>query len=240
MTFEQDDITQAQELIAGLLSHHEVREDRDRSLYRAYTENLNVQTLVKQQGDALGCDIERYADVIYLIPREGNLFLGFSNQELKKKLCKGNALNSDFYLAMFVIAVILVEFYDGQGASAKTRDFLLVGDLENKVSSYLREGADRYSRNEQAVQGVAFTQMQHAFESLKSGDTLSRRKTTKEGFIAGILVFLDQQGLIEFVEKDETILTTPKLDHFMDWNLLNRSNFDRVRRVLGKEEPSNE
>lgn len=58
------------------------------------------------------------------------------------------------------------------------------------------------------------------------------RKTTKEGFLANILNFLQKQGLIEFVQQDEMIKTTKKLDNFMDWNLLNQSNFQRVQRVL--------
>ena len=29
------------------------------------------------------------------------------------------------------------------------------------------------------------------------------------------------------------IKTTRKLDNFMDWNLLNQNNYDRVLRVLG-------
>lgn len=58
-------------------------------------------------------------------------------------------------------------------------------------------------------------------------------KTTKEGFIYSILMFLQKQGLIEYVVQDEMIKTTRKLDNFMDWNLLNQNNYQRVLRVLG-------
>ena len=33
--------------------------------------------------------------------------------------------------------------------------------------------------------------------------------------------------------QDEMIKTTRKLDNFMDWNLLNQNNYQRVLRVLG-------
>ena len=46
-------------------------------------------------------------------------------------------------------------------------------------------------------------------------------------------MFLQKQGLVEYVEQDEMIKTTRKLDHFMDWNLLNQNNYERVLRVLG-------
>ena len=46
-------------------------------------------------------------------------------------------------------------------------------------------------------------------------------------------MFLQKQGLIEYVVQDEMIKTTRKLDNFMDWNLLNQNNYQRVLRVLG-------
>ena len=47
---------------------------------------------------------------------------------------------------------------------------------------------------------------------------------------------------IDYVEKDDIIKTTKKLDSFMDWNLLNINNYSRVRKVLGldMEEVTNE
>ena len=45
--------------------------------------------------------------------------------------------------------------------------------------------------------------------------------------------FLEDQGLIDYIEQDEMIKTTRKLDNFMDWNLLNKNNFYRVQRILG-------
>ncbi|HCW22384.1 MAG TPA: hypothetical protein DGX96_01545 [Lachnospiraceae bacterium] len=239
MSYENEDIQKAQEIFSVLVEKHELSEEANPSLYRAFTQSAEVQMLVKQQGEFSRCDIERYADVIYLIPKEDNLYFGYSRQELKERLCRSNAMNRDYYLAMFVILVILVEFYDGQGTSARTRDFLRTGDLQNKISSYLKEGCDRYDRNEQARVGMAFSEMQHAWESLRSDNALSRRRTTKEGFLYNILHFLEEQGLIAYIEKDEMIKTMPKLDHFMDWNLLNRVNYERVLSVLrhtGEEE----
>ena len=64
----------------------------------------------------------------------------------------------------------------------------------------------------------------------------SRAKTTKEGFLHNILVFLQKQGLVEYVEQDEMIKTTRKLDSFMDWNLLNQNNYRRILKVLGESD----
>ena len=88
--------------------------------------------------------------------------------------------------------------------------------------------------DEEENSGIAFSNMSEAFEALKSveGTKGAKAKTTKQGFFYTILIFLQKQGLIEYIEADEMIKTTFKLDHFMDWNLLNKNNFHRVMKVL--------
>lgn len=233
MAFEYNDIKLSQEIFYYLLKYHELKEDKESRLYRAYFENENIQILTKSQGEAAECRIERYGNTIYLIPNEGNNYLGFSKAQLKKLLCRSDATDKDYYLAQFVILTLMIEFYDGQGSSAKTRDYIRVGELLNSVSERLKEGADRMDEDEQDQAGIAFTDMLDVYESLKSDDTGRKTKTTKEGFIHGILSFLEDQGLIEYVVADEMVLTTKKMDNFMDWNILNENNYNRVLSVLG-------
>ena len=135
-----------------------------------------------------------------------------------------------------MILTLLVEFYDGQGRSSKTRDFLRVGEVQNSISAYLKAGAENSSEQTEEEQGLAFADMYEAYEALRSDEKGSKARTTKEGFLHHILKFLEKQGLIEYVEEDEMIQTTKKLDSFMDWNLLNQNHYLRVRRALGMED----
>ena len=235
MAYELEEITTSQMIFYYLLQNRELREDEETQLYKAYTENETVMNLVKRQGEVAESNIERYGNVIYLIPKEDNDFLGFSKALLKSTLCKSTATDKDYYLSQFVILTLLVEFYDGQGSSSKTRDFMKVGELLNCISDRLKEGASNQEEEEEHG-GLAFTNMLEAYEALRSDDRGSRAKTTKEGFIHSILTFLQKQGLIDYIEADEMIKTTKKLDHFMDFNLLNKNNFNRVMRVLGVKE----
>ena len=223
MAYEAEEIKVSQEIFYYLLEHHELGDETQERLFRGYAENERIQNLVKSQGEAAQCDIERYGDVIYLIPREDNTFLGFSKAQLKQLLCKSNGTDKDYYLSQFVILTLLVEFYDGQGATSKTRDYMRVGELQNCISNRLKEGAERaleegegeysltagrsaetgLSREER--QGIAFSNMIEAYEALRSDEKGSRAKTTKEGFLYNILNFLQKQGLIEYVEEDEMI-----------------------------------
>ena len=235
MAYEFDEVKASQEIFYYLLEHHELREEEAPQLYKYYMENESVQNLVKSQGSIADSAVERYGDVIYIIPGTQNRFLGFSKAQLKKELCRSTATDKDFYLVQFSILVLLLEFYDGQGSSSKTREYIRVGDLQNSISAHLKEGAEKYDENEQELYGVAFTEMLQAYEALRSDERGSRQKTTKEGFLHHILRFLQAQGLIEYIEQDEMIKTTKKLDHFMDWNLLNKANYQRVLDVLGAQ-----
>lgn len=233
MAYELDEIRVSQEIFYYLLEHHELREEEEMQLYKAYTEQEGIQNLVKSQGEIAESRIERYGNVIYLIPKEENHFLGFSKAQLKAVLCKSSGTDKDYYLSQFVVLTLLVEFFDGQGSSSKAREYMRVGELQNCISSRLKEGAEGMDEEEEERSGIAFSNMLEAYEALRSDDKGSRAKTTKEGFLHSILTFLQKQGLIEYVEADEMIKTTKKLDNFMDWNLLNQNNYKRVLRVLG-------
>ena len=235
MAYEMGEIRLSQQIFYYLLQNHELREDKEERLYRAYTEEEQVQNLVKSQAEEAVCSVERYGDVIYLIPKEENVFLGFSKAELKKRLCKSDATDKDFYLSQFVILTLLVEIYDGQGSSSKSREYIKAGDLQNCVSQRLKEGVNNTTEEDEEHNGIAFRNMYEAYEALRSDDNGKRQKTTKEGFLYHILKFLEEQGLIDYVEEDEMITTTKKLDNLIDWNLLNQNNYQRIRKVLANE-----
>ena len=232
MSYQLEEVKLSQQIFYHLLTHRELSEHQDKALYYAYTSNEVVMNLVKSQGDIANCVIERYGSSIYLIPKEENECLGFSKRELKKALCKSSGTDKDYYLSQFVILTLLVEFYDGQGQSSKGRDFMRVGELQNIIAERLKEGATYYEEAMQQQVGIAYSNMLEAFEALRSDDKGSKQKTTKEGFLHGIFKFLQEQQLIEYIEADEMITTTKKLDQLMDFNLLNQNNFNRVLHVL--------
>ena len=232
MAYEIEEIRSSQEIFYYLLKYRELKEENERNLYRQYVENENIQTLVKYQGETAESAIERYGDTVYLIPKEGNSYLGFTKTQLKTILCRSGATDRDYYLSQFVILTLLMEFYDGQGVSSKTRSFIRMGDLQNRVSERLQEGVAEYDEEAEEREGIAFSDMREAYEALRSDEEGKKTKTTKEGFLHNIAVFLQKQGLIEYVEKDETILTTKKLDQFMDFNVLNENNYARIEKIM--------
>ena len=149
MAYELEAVKTSQEIFYYLLEHHELREEEEALLYKAYTEQEEIQNLVKSQGEIAKSRIERYDNVIYLIPEEENNFLGFSKAQLKAALCKSGGTDRDYYLSQFVVLTLLVEFFDGQGSSSKTREYIRVGELQNCISERLKEGAQSMDEEEE-------------------------------------------------------------------------------------------
>ena len=238
MAYEAETVAYSQKIFYYLLCHGALS-DTDagvNELYRAYVEREEVMNLVKNQAEFAECRIERYGTTIYLMPEIDNKYLGYTKAELKKELCKSNATDRDYYLAQFVILTLLAEFYDGQGNTSKSREFLKLGELQNIVSERLRAGAAMEEEREQigADESVLdYKSMSEAYESLRSVETSSRSKYTKEGYVSIICNFLDRQGLIIFIPEDEMIKTTAKLDNIMEYKILNKENYTKIMEALG-------
>lgn len=231
MAYEIDNIKLSQSIFYYLLCNSALKETDEPDLYKAYIENEEVMNLVKSQGEIAECMIERYGNVIYIMPDISNTYLGFSKADLKKELCKSGATDKDYYLSQFVLLTLLVEFYDGQGSRCKSRDFIKAGQLQNLISERLKTGKEAEEDTE--TTGLDYKSMSEAFEALKSDDKNSRKKTTKEGFLNSILDFLEKQNLIVYIQEDEMIKTTEKLDNIMEWKLLNKNNYNRIMAALG-------
>ena len=234
MGYSIDEINVSNKIFYYLLKNGELSES-EQDLYKSYCENEHITELVKNLGEASEVYIKKYGGVIYLIPKEENDFLGYSKGDLKKLLCKSGANDKDYYLSQFVILTLLVTFYSSQGITSKCRDYIKVGEFLNIITDRLTEGAKRCEESEKNTDGIAFQNILERFEALKSSDKKTTAKTTKEGFINTILKFLDDQGLIYYIQNDDMIKPTKKLDSFMDWNILNKNNYNRVLKALGEE-----
>lgn len=231
MTYEMETVKLSQTIFYYLLCNRELSSEQEPDLYKAYVENEEVMELVKSQGEIADCAVERYGNVIYLLPDISNSSLGYSKAELKRILCRSGATDKDYYLSMFIILTLLAEFYDGQGGRCKSKDFMKMGELQNIVSKRLSEGSEKEEELEHT--GLDYQSIKEAFEALKSETKTSRSQSTKEGVINKILNFLENEGLLLYIQEDEMMKTTKKLDQLMEMKLLNKNNYERVMKALG-------
>lgn len=228
--YTSEQISSAADIFYYLLQQGELTADNEKEMYRTYCENEEIMSLVKLQGQRCKCSIQKYSGVIYLIPNEDNDFLGYSKAELKKELCRSNANDKDYYLSQFVILTLLGEVYGSTGKSSKSRNFIKFGELLNIITKKLEAAVSNENIDDiEKKGGIAFTNISEKWDALKSSEKASTSKTTKEGFVNAILNFLEAQRLINFIKEDDMIIPTPKLDNFMDWNILNKNNYERVQ-----------
>ena len=227
MGYEIEDIKKSNEIINYLIKNHELKSSDEAELYKTYVESDPIQNLVKTYGEASDCSFVWFGNTIYLMPGANSVF-GYSKAQLKKELCKSTATDIDFYLSEFVIMVLLLEFYDGQGSSSKVRESIRFGALLNSISEHLKTDTEDEEM-------ISFASIRELYESLKSDDGKSKARTTKEGFVHYILLFLERQGLIEYIVRDEMIKTTIKLDRMMDYKLLNNENYQQVMNIIGEQ-----
>lgn len=180
MAYELEEVRISQEIFYYLLEHHELREEDEIQLYKAYTEQEEIQNLVKSQGEIAQSRIERYGNVIYLIPREENHFLGFSKAQLKAALCKSSGTDKDYYLSQFAVLTLLVEFFDGQGSSSKAREYIRVGELLNCISARLREGPRVWMRRKksgaESHSPICWRRMRRCARMIRDPERRLRRK----------------------------------------------------------------
>ncbi len=227
--YNSEQIAVAMRIYYHLLQHGELSIDNDRELYKEYTSSEEVVNLVKLYGVESDCSIERYNGVLYIIPNEDNEFIGFSKADLKKRLCRSDANDKDYYLSQFIILTLLSTFYNSSGRSSESRSFIKLGEFINLVSDKLR-AAEAYENIEtvEKSSGIAISNILEKWNALKGSDISTTSKTTKEGFIKGIIKFLEEQKLFDYIEEDDMLKPTRKLGNFMDWNILNRSNYNNI------------
>lgn len=237
--YTADDITKATKIFCYLLQRGQLTLENERELYKVYSENEEIMNLVKLQGKECGCSIQKYSGVVYLIPDEDNDFLGYSKAELKKELCRSSSTDKDYYLSQFIILTLLFEVYGSQGKTSKSRSFIKFGEFMNIITERLNSAASNENVEDiEKRSGIAFNNIFEKWEALRSSEKNSISRTTKEGFINTILGFLENQGLINYIREDDMIIPTPKLDNFMDWNILNKNNYERIQSAF--EEVANE
>ena len=108
MAYTMEDIRKSQEIFYYLLEKHELREEDEQALYKAYTEEEDIQNIVKSQAETASCDIERYGNT-------SAATLPLCIWDFEDKLKKGDNLIFTAFGAGFAWGAIYVKWgYDGK------------------------------------------------------------------------------------------------------------------------------
>jgi hypothetical protein len=157
------------------------------------------------------CEVLMYNGTLYLIPNADNTYLGYSRAQLKNTLLKGTENLGHYYLYMFIILLILVEFYGTEYGRGHSRDFIQIGIFMNKVRDALKNGTEMQENDSQ----IPFERMLAIYEQMEEGIGTAKR-ASQYGCIRLVCKFLESQGLINWMENEDQIRTTRKLDDLSD------------------------
>lgn len=230
-----DPVRTANKILCELIkrSTHTLYATRDKDLYYTYLNDYEIQNAVDELAADFEVIVRRYGEAIYLIPTTDNTYLGFTRTDLRQKLCTGNSTQTECDLAMFIILLLFAEMYDGKGRTVKGHDFITLSQFKNLIGERLKEGVSNISKEDEAAYGISYRNMYDRWESLKPYEDGQRMtRTTKDGFVIGIIRFLKEQGLMEYVEEDDQIRSTTKADVFMEQDILDKTNFSRIQEII--------
>ncbi|TYQ15689.1 UNVERIFIED_CONTAM: hypothetical protein Cloal_2170 [Acetivibrio alkalicellulosi] len=212
-----------------LLKEGELTFENNKELYLDYSDNevREVLDVLAKESDVL---IEKYNQVVYIIPHEDNDVLGIKDMELQK-IISYDARKIDFYLSQYIIIVIITVFYSGKGSYVKSRDFIRVSELEEIITTRLEYANSKKNIEiEQEEAALNITGMFEHWNALQI-DEEGKRKT-KYGYIRSVCTFLAKHGLLIYDTAEEDIRPSAKFTNFMTYNFLDNSRLEIIEKIL--------
>ncbi|MDE5758300.1 MAG: hypothetical protein K2H85_06770 [Allobaculum sp.] len=199
---------------------------------QAILSNEETRNQFEGLAEAFECQLGYFSQTLYLIPNSTNEWLGYSKKALKERLLKSNQPVVFYYLYMFIVLVLLNEFYSTNYGQGKTRQYIHLSELMNRTGEYLRQGANQAEGSSIASE-VPYEKMLAVYESLKS-EISSKEQNTKSKLFDTILKFLEEQQLIQRFELKGSIRPTQRLDDIADYVLRSSQGYHTMKTILGE------
>lgn len=210
-----------------------------------YTQVMNDPAqlaALEAMADAFECSIIHYQGTLYLYVQPENRFLGYSRADLKKRLLKSGESAAHYYLQMFILLSLLIEFYGTQYGDGRSRDFIQLGTLMNKVQENLAAGMK--AEKEQEEQGkrlqIPFESLHAVYSSLEDAHTDSRRKGTKMALYMRLIDFLQEQKLIHWMEEGKQIRVTSRMNALVSQVLRRDEGYRGLCEMMEEIEDAND
>ncbi|MEY8256868.1 DUF6063 family protein [Erysipelotrichaceae bacterium 66-17] len=195
--------------------------------YAAILDDEKVEKELNEMVEAFECELIYASKGCYLIPKSDNVFLGFSKTQLKDKLTFGSQRLVHYYISMYALLILLNEFYGTEYSTAHKRDFLKVGDWMNRVKDSLVKGAEM----EHNETNISFKEMYNAYNHMRSGMD-SKASDNQYSIFYRLILLLEEQDLIDFVEENDSVYCLPRLDALMDQILTSDAGYETVMNMV--------
>lgn len=227
----ETNVSKAMKIYYFLLKEGELSFDNNKELYMDYSDSevRELLEILARESDVL---IERYNQVVYLIPHEENDVIGIKDMKLQKVISY-DARKVDFYLSQYIMTILIMTFFSGKGSFVKSRDFIRIGDLESIVSDRL-SFAVKKKKIEQEQEEAKFniTSMYEQWSALPI-DEPGKRKT-KYGYLRSVCSFMEKQDLLIYDKAEEEVRPTAKFTNLMMYHFLDGERIEIIEKLLEK------
>jgi hypothetical protein len=232
---EQQNLEKAMQIYYFLLKEGELGLENNKELYIAYSDN-EVRAIVEILARESDVTIEKYAQVIYILPGEDNDVLGIKASEMQR-IVGSDTRKVDLYLSQYIVTLIISEFFKGKGNIIKSRDFMRISEVVEDITERLKFAASKaYIEKEEEEASFNVVSIYEQWSALPTDDPASKMRKTKFGYVRSVASFLEKQGLLQYDVLEEDIRPANKLTHLMSYNFLNKDRKDRIDRLFSEEE----
>jgi hypothetical protein len=235
--YSMDDIKLALRVYNFLQQHGELTIDQDKELYNSFNEN-NVRDILIEVGEEVQVHIKKYDDTIYLIPYVDNEFLGYKRAELKREIFgRTDIRNIEYFLSMYIIIVLISEFYSGRGSNVRTRDLIDIGEIDEKITDKLEFLQEKDIKILEEETSLAISDIAKYWFTLINEDD-STKIRTRRWYIYQICRFLKSENLVN-IQDETVIIPTNKMNRLVLNYFLDYERLSEINRILdSKKEDS--
>ena len=202
----------------GLLKQGWIDRREDGMLW-SYIQDSEIWEELDVLKEAMGIDLYRIGDRVYLIPtQENDLFLK-NNVDYKRDIRAENTIrNRDLYLMNYLAVYILYLFFSGEEHDPLCRDFITKEDLIKKFTEHCR-AAEQISPNEEDTDySKNFHQLAAVWCGKLDGTPISLRIDERYGVLNKLLRKFSADDLFT-VGEDDLIRPTRRLKDLMPYFL---------------------
>lgn len=225
----ESSLEKAMSIYYFLIKEGELTFDNNKELYLDYSDS-EVRSLLEIMARESSVSIEKYNQVVYLIPDEENDVIGIKDMDLQKVISY-DARKIDFYLSQYIMTIIIMVFFSGKGSFVKSRDFIRIAELEEIITSRLSYANSKKNiEREQEDAMFNITGMFEHWNALQI-DEQGKRKT-KYGYIRSVCGFLAKHDLLIYDAIEEDIRPSNKFTNLMMYNFLDSSRLEIIEKML--------
>jgi len=235
MAYLLDEIKKATDIYVYLLEKGELKSEINKELFSLYSEP-NVKQILDGMAERSNIYIRQIVDSIYLIPNIENEFLGYKRSELKVAILgrQSEFKLEDYYLVVYIIILLLSEFYAGKGATQKLRESIELNAIETIVTKRLEPLMEKDVTELEGETKLAISVIANLWASSGNDDDYAKIRTRK-WYVKKVCDFLKKEGLVMILD-EVSVAPTKKLDRLVINHLLNSDRLSEINTILNLEE----